>query len=48
MKLFIKTKANSFAEGYGDIKMNNDTAIFKYPHALNFEEKHPFNKVNCE
>ncbi|MCY7292639.1 MAG: hypothetical protein LH615_10725 [Ferruginibacter sp.] len=47
-QIVFKTTSNSFAEGYGDIKMNNDTAFFKYPHALNFEEKHRFNKVNCE
>ena len=44
--IFLAT-GNTFAEGFGEIKMNNDTAVFKYPHALNFEVKHPFNKVNC-
>lgn len=38
----------SFAEGYGDIEMKNDTAVFKYPHALNFEQKNAFNKINCK
>lgn len=47
-QIVFKTTSNSFSEGYGDIKMNNDTAFFKYPHALNFEDKHPFNKVNCK
>ena len=46
-QVVFKITDNTFAEGYGDIKMNNDTAVFKYPHALNFEEKHSFNKVNC-
>ena len=46
-QIVFKITGNSLAEAYGDIKMNNDTAIFKYPHALNYEEKHPFNKVNC-
>jgi hypothetical protein len=47
-QVVFKINENTLAEGYGDIKMNNDTAIFKYPHALNFEEKHRFNKVNCK
>lgn len=46
-QIVFKITANSFAEAYGDIEMKNDTAVFKYPHALNYEEKHPFNKVNC-
>ncbi|MEO6404212.1 MAG: hypothetical protein ABIY51_05400 [Ferruginibacter sp.] len=43
----FKIKENSLAEGYGDIEMKHDTAMFKYPHALAFEENHPFIKVNC-
>ncbi len=46
-QIVFKTTDSSFAEAYGDIKMRNDTALFKYPHALNYEEKHSFNKVNC-
>ena len=46
-QVVFKPTNNSFAEGYGDIKMNGDTAMFKYPHALHFEEKHTFNKINC-
>ncbi len=47
-QIIFKIIGNSFAEGYGNIEMKNDTAVLKYPHALNFEEKHPFNKVNCK
>ena len=47
-QIIFKINPNSFAEGYGNIEMKNDTAILKYPHALNFEEKHAFNKVNCK
>lgn len=46
-QIVLKISGDTFAEGYGDIKMNGDTAVFKYPHALNFEEKHTFNKINC-
>ncbi len=47
-QIVFEIKNNSFAEGYGDIEMKNDTAVFKYPHALNYEDKHAFNKINCK
>ncbi|MFN0081509.1 MAG: hypothetical protein ACKVOM_03245 [Ferruginibacter sp.] len=47
-QMVFKIKENALAEGYGDVKMQNDTAVLKYPHAINFEEKHSFNKVNCK
>ena len=47
-QIVFKINNNSFSEGYGDIEMKNDTAIYKYPHALNFEEKHSFNKISCK
>ncbi len=47
-QIIFKIIGNTLAEGYGDIEMKNDTAILKYPHALNFEEKHAFKKVNCK
>ena len=47
-QIVFKISNNSLAEGYGNIEMKNDTAFFKYPHALNFEEKHTFNKINCK
>ena len=47
-EIVFKIEKNSFAEGYGDIEMKKDTAVFKYSHALNFEEKHTFYKVICK
>ena len=47
-QIVFKLNNNFFAEGYGDIEMKSDTAVYKYPHALNFEEKHAFNKINCK
>lgn len=47
-QMVFKIKENALAEGYGDVKMQNDTAVLKYPHAINFEEKHSFNKVKCK
>lgn len=46
-QIVFKIIGNSLAEGYGNIEIKNDTAVLKYPHALNFEEKHAFAKVNC-
>lgn len=47
-QMIFKIKENALAEGYGDLNMQNDTAVLKYPHAINFEEKHSFNKVKCK
>ncbi len=47
-QIVFEISNNSFAEGYGDIEMKNDTAVFKFPHALNFEVKHAYNKINCK
>jgi hypothetical protein len=47
-QVVFRIKENALAEGYGDVKMQNDTALLKYPHAINFEEKHSFNKVKCK
>ena len=47
-QIIFKINNNSFSEAYGDIEMKSDTAVFKYPHALNFEEKHSFNKIDCK
>ena len=47
-QIVFKISNNGLAEAYGDIKMQNDTAVYTYPHALNFEEKHSFNKISCK
>ena len=47
-QIIFKINGNAFAEGSGNIEMKNDTAVYKYPHALNFEEKHVFNHVICK
>lgn len=43
----FKIKGNALAEGYGDVVMQHDTVVFKFPTALNYEENHLFRKVNC-
>ena len=34
-------------EGYGDMELTHDTARFKYPSNLRYEENHPFKKHPC-
>lgn len=47
-QIIFKMSGDSLSEGYGDIMMKGDTAMYKYPQALQFEEKHSFVKVNCK
>ena len=46
-QIIFKLSGDSLLEAYGDIVMRGDTVMFKYPHALQFEEKHSYIKVNC-
>ena len=47
-QIIFELRGDSLSEAYGDIVMKGDTAMFKYPHALQFEEKHSFVKINCK
>jgi hypothetical protein len=47
-QVVFKINGETLLEGYGDFEVTGDTAYFKYPHTLNFETNHPFNKVNCK
>jgi len=47
-QVIFKITGNQFAEGYGDLDVKGDTAFFKYPHQLNYEENHPFIKAGCK
>ncbi len=47
-QIIFQASGSSLAEGYGDIEMIKDSACFKYPHALRFEEKHLFVKLACK
>lgn len=38
---------DKLAEGYGDVIMKNDTAFYKYPTTLRYEDQHPFTKIPC-
>ncbi len=46
-EVVYKLIGEELVEGYGDIEMSNDSAWFKYPHTLKFEDDHPFKKVSC-
>jgi hypothetical protein len=43
----FKVIGNKLAEGYGEMDMRHDTAYFKYPTTLRYEENHPYIKVTC-
>ncbi len=43
----FRLKNNGMEEGYGDVQMRSDTILYKYPTALQFDDKHPFIKVTC-
>lgn len=46
-QIIFKISGNKLAEAYGDVKATGDTAYFTYPHTLNYEEEHPFEKIAC-
>ena len=43
----MKAVKDGFAEGYGDVDQKLDTAYYKYPYTLNYEENNIFRKINC-
>lgn len=46
-QVIFKIVGDKLAEGYGDVNAVGDTAYFTYPHTLNYEETHPFEKITC-
>ncbi len=47
-QVVFKISGGGISEGYGDIALRNDTAYFKYPQALNFEEIHFYKNIPCK
>lgn len=47
-QVVFKISGSGISEGYGDSGLRNDTAYFKYPQALNFEEDHFYKHVPCK
>ena len=46
--VYFKISGNNLVEGYGDIDIRHDTAYFKYPATLRYEESHPYFKFVCK
>ncbi len=46
-EVVYKLTPDGFVEGYGDIEISGDSAWFKYPQTLKFEDEHPFKKIQC-
>lgn len=46
-QVIFKIDGDKLLEGYGDVGAKGDTAYFKYPHALNYENNHPYSKIAC-
>jgi hypothetical protein len=47
-QIIFKASDGKLAEGFGEIGVIGDSAFYKYPVTLQFEETHPFIKVNCK
>jgi hypothetical protein len=47
-QIIFKAYDGKLAEGFGEIAVISDSAFYKYPVTLQFEETHPFIKVNCK
>ena len=45
-KIFRPTQ-NGLTEGVGEMESRNDTAFFKYPNNLRFEDNFPYRKTAC-
>ncbi|MEO8414563.1 MAG: hypothetical protein ABI472_12925 [Ginsengibacter sp.] len=46
-EVVFKIRGETLVEGYGDIIMHGDTAIFKNKSGLRFQDTRPFKKVLC-
>ena len=47
-EVYFKIIKDKLAEAYGDVEMRNDSAYFKYPATLKYEEQHPYMKIDCK
>ena len=47
-QVVFKIEGENIFEGYGDVDQKEDTAYYKYPQTLKYEENHPFLKVECK
>jgi hypothetical protein len=47
-EIFFRPSGKGLAEGYGDIKLNGDTAVYRFPFSLKYEDNHPFLPIDCD
>jgi len=47
-RVIFKINNNNLSEGYGEMDLKHDTAGFKYPSNLEYEDQHPFIKQACK
>lgn len=47
-QIIFKIEGNTMVEGYGDLELKSDTVFYKYPHAINYEEGHHYEKISCK
>ena len=46
-QVIFKLGNNELFEGYGEFIGSEDSAAFRFPEALRYEENHPYQKVSC-
>ncbi|MEO6490668.1 MAG: hypothetical protein ABIO04_12065 [Ferruginibacter sp.] len=47
-EVYFRATGKQLAEGYGEMDMRNDTAYFKYPSTVSYEDHHPYTRINCD
>ena len=48
MEIYFKKQGNGLIHGIGDTEVKGDSAFYKNPDAVNYEEKQLFTKVDCD
>lgn len=46
-QLMFKVEGENILEGYGEMEQIADSAVFKYPQTLKYENRHPYIKIQC-
>ncbi len=46
-QVIYKVGNNVLYEGYGEFEGSEDSAVFRFPDALRYEENHPYQKIPC-
>ena len=48
MEIYFKKQGDGLVHGIGDTEVKGDSAFYKNPSAINYEEKQLFTKVDCD